>query len=104
MVAVAIFSICVTYNMLGGVGTIAGIGFSGFALGTLMVSQIGKAIIFERADAGLDVPGLTIRVYAVYFFSLMLGTFTFSRIRLPLPRPVEPETLRRHGISISFLW
>jgi hypothetical protein len=93
MAAVAMLSICVTYNMLGGLGTIAGIGFSGFALGTLMVAQIGKAILFERADAGLDVPGLTISVYAVYFFSLMLGTFTFSRIRLPLPRPVEPETL-----------
>jgi hypothetical protein len=93
MVVAAMFSICVTYNMLGGLGTIAGIGFSGFALGTLVVSQVGKAILFEKADVGLDVPGLTITVYAVYFVSLMVGTFAFSRVRLSLPRPAEPETL-----------
>jgi hypothetical protein len=92
MMAIAVFSACVTYNILGGLGTITGIGFAVFALVTFVISQILKVVLFERADQNLDVPQLTITVYAVYCFSLMLGTFTFSRIRLPLPKPTEPET------------
>src|ERR1700683_3021074 len=92
MMAIAVLSACVTYNTLGGLGRIAGIGFIGFVLGTLIISQVLKVVLFERADQNLDVPQLTITVYAVYYFSLMLGTFTFSRIRLPLPKPAEPET------------
>jgi hypothetical protein len=92
MMSVAVSSACVTYNLLGGVGTISGIGFAGFAGGTLLVSQIGKAILFERPDQGLNAPELTISVYAVYYFSLLVGTFLFARLRLPLPKPAEPET------------
>jgi hypothetical protein len=64
-----------------------------------------KVVLFERADQNLDVPQLTITVYAVYYFSLMLGTFTFSRIRLHLPKPAEPETAAqsRHLYIISLV-
>jgi hypothetical protein len=95
MMAVAVFSACLTYNMLGGARTIAGLGFSGFALSTLIISQVGKALLFEKADQNLDVPHLTISVYAVYYASLMLGTFAFSRLRLPLQKPLEAETPRQ---------
>jgi hypothetical protein len=53
---------------------------------------VGKVVLFEPADQNLDVPQLTITVYAVYSFSLMLGTFLFSRVRLPLPKPAELDT------------
>jgi hypothetical protein len=92
MMAIAVVSACVTYNFLGGFRTISGIAFTSFALGSLVISQIGKVVLFERADENLDVPQVTITVYAVYFASLMLGTFVFSRLRFPLPRPAEPET------------
>jgi hypothetical protein len=92
MMALAVLFACVTYNILGGLGTISGIAFTRFALSTLVISQFGKALIFEKADANLDVPQLTITVYAVYYGCLMLGTFVFSRLRLPLPKPAEPET------------
>jgi hypothetical protein len=92
MMSVATFAACVTYNLLGGLGTIAGFGFSGFALGTLIVGQIGKAVLLEKADQNLYVPQLTIKVYAVYYVALLAGTFLFARLRVPLPRPAEPET------------
>jgi hypothetical protein len=92
MMAIAMLSVCVTYNVLGGLGRIAGIGFTSFALQTLVVSQVGKVILFERADQNMDVPLLTITVYAVYFFALMLGVLAFSRLRVSLPRPSEPDT------------
>ena len=113
MMAIAVLSACITYNILGGLGRIAGIGFIGFALGTLIISQVLKVVLFEPADQNLDVPQLTITVYAVYYFSLMLGTFTFSRIRLPLPKPAEPETAAQSrylyvislvGGAIGALW
>ncbi len=113
MMAIAVFSACVTYNILGGLGRIAGFGFIAFALGTLIISQVGKVVLFEPADQNLDVPQLTITVYAVFYFSLMLGTFTFSRIRLPLPKPAEPETAAQSrylyvislvGGAIGALW
>ncbi|HEX4311212.1 MAG TPA: hypothetical protein VHZ25_14360 [Acidobacteriaceae bacterium] len=92
MMALAVLSACVTYNILGGLGTISGIAFTRFALTTLVISQVGKVLLFERADINLDVPELTITVYAVYFGFLMLGTFVFSRVRLTLPKPTESET------------
>ena len=113
MMAIAVLSACITYNILGGLGRIAGFGFIGFALGTLIISQVGKVVLFEPADQNLDVPQLTITVYAVFYFSLMLGTFTFSRIRLPLPKPAEPETAAQSrylyvislvGGAIGALW
>ncbi len=92
MMAIAMLSVCITYNVLGGLGRIAGIGFTAFALQTLVLSQVGKVILFERADQNMDVPLLTITVYAVYFFALMLGMLAFSRLRVSLPRPSEPDT------------
>jgi hypothetical protein len=95
MMAIAVFSACVTYNILGGLGRIAGIGFTAMALSAIVVSQVGKVVLFEPADRNLDVPQLTITVYAVYFFSLMLGTSAFSRLRVPLPKPAEVDTPTR---------
>jgi hypothetical protein len=92
MMVIAVFSACVTYNVLGGLGTISGIAFTYFALSTLVVSQVVKVILFEPADQNLDVPQLTITVYAVFYFWLMLGTIAFARIRLPLLKPREPDT------------
>lgn len=92
MAALAVFFACITYNILGGMSSISGIAYSRFALSTLFISQFGKMLLLERADSNLDVPQLTITVYAVYFGFLMLGTFVFWRLRLPLPKPVEPET------------
>jgi hypothetical protein len=104
MMVIAVFSACVTYNTLGGLGTISGIGFTYFALSTLVISQVGKVILFEPADQNLDVPQLTITVYAVFYFCLMLGTAVFARIRLPLPQPHEPDTPTQtrflYGVSL----
>ena len=92
MVAMAILSICITYNLLGGIRTIAGLGFTFLALNTFVISQVVKVLLLERADENLDAPALTIAVYGVFYLFVMLGTFVFSRIRLPLPKPAEPET------------
>lgn len=92
MVVIALLCAGVTYNILGGLGTIAGIGFTLFALATLVIGQVAKVLLLERADQNLYAPRLTISIYAVFFLSLMLGTFTFGRLRLPLPRPAEPTT------------
>ncbi len=92
MVAIALFSVGLTYNMLGGLGRIAGIGFTSFALQTLVIGQIAKVMLLERADQNLFSPQLTITIYAVYFFSLMLGTFTFGWLRIHVPGPSEPAT------------
>lgn len=92
MMAIAVLSACITYNLLGGLGTISGLAFSAFVLNNLIISQFAKVILFEPADMGLLVPQLTITVYAVYYLFLMLGVFAFGWIRLNLPRPVEPDT------------
>lgn len=92
MASLAIVCACVTYNILRGLGSISGIAFTRFALSTLLISQVGKVLVLERADQNLDAPNIVISVYALYFFSAMLGTMAFSRIRLPLPKPAEPET------------
>ncbi len=90
--SVAMLAICVTYNMLGGLGTIGGILFAAFAVYTLVLSQFAKVFIFEAADLNLRAPQLTIAVYAVFFLSLMVGVFLFAWIRLDLPKPLEPST------------
>jgi hypothetical protein len=92
MASLGILFACVTYNVLRGLGSISGIAFTRFALSTLVVSQVGKVLVLERADQNLDTPNVVISVYALYFFSAMLGTMVFSRIRLPLPKPAEPQT------------
>jgi hypothetical protein len=92
MMAIAVASICVTYNSLGGLGSISGIAFTRLALSTIVISQVGKVLVLERADQNLFTPRTVISVYAMYFFSAMVGTVVFSRLRLPLPKPAEPET------------
>jgi len=92
MATLAVLCACVTYNILGGLGSMSGIAFARLALSTLVISQVGKVIILERADRNLDTPEIVITVYALYFFSAMVGTLVFSRVRLPLPKPMEPET------------
>lgn len=92
MAALAVLCACITYNLLGGLGSISGIAFTSFALNTLVISQVGKVLSLEPADKKLLVPQLTITVYAVYYFSLMVGTFLYAWVRLPLPRPVEQVT------------
>lgn len=92
MAALAVLFACLTYNILGGLGSMSGIAFARFALSTLVISQIGKAIVLERADQNLDTPRVVITVYVLYFFSAMVGTLVLSRLRLPLPKPAEPET------------
>jgi hypothetical protein len=92
MAVLAVCFACITYNILGGLGSISGIAYSRFALSTLIISQFGKVLLLEKADSNLDVPQLTITVYASYFGFLMLGMFVFSHVRLSLPKPQEPET------------
>lgn len=104
MVAIALLSAGLTYNMLGGIGTISGIGFCAFALNGLVSSQFAKVLLFQPADQGLNVPQLTITVYTVYYVSLMVGVFLFGWMRLRLPKPVEPATYTDSNLlyAISF--
>jgi len=91
-VAGTLTCIGITYNILGGTGTIAGIAFSCFAGSTIVVSQFAKAILFEAADKPLESPQLTIQVYFVFYLCVLIGTFVYGRIRVRVPRPLEPET------------
>jgi hypothetical protein len=92
MMAGTITCIAVTFNLLGGVKTISGIGFAGFALCTIVVSQFAKVLFFEAADKNLEAPNLTIKVYLVFYFCLMVGTFVYGRLRIRLIKPLEPES------------
>jgi hypothetical protein len=92
MASLAVLCVCVTYNVLNGLGSASGIAFTRFALSTLVIAQVGKVLVLERADKNLDTPNVVISVYALFFFSLMVGTMVFSRLRVPLPKPAEPET------------
>ncbi len=92
MMAIAVVSICLTYNLLGGLGTIGGIAFTSLALNSLVISQFAKVAMFEAADLNLRSPDLTISVYAVFYLSLLVGTFLFGWIRVRLPRPLEPTS------------
>jgi hypothetical protein len=94
----AMFSIGVTYNALGGVGTLGGILFAGFAVRTIVVSQIAKVLLFERADKNIEAPILTISIYAVFYASAMIGVLLFGKIRLRLPKPAEPNTEARMAL------
>lgn len=99
MMAVAVVSVCLTYNLLGGLGTIGGIAFTSLALNSLIISQFAKVAMFEAADLNLRAPDLTISVYAVFYFSLLVGTFLFGWIRVQLPKPLEP-TSSSHSASL----
>jgi hypothetical protein len=92
MMAGTIACIGVTFNLLGGFRTISGIGFTMFALMTIVISQFAKVLLFEAADKNLEAPYLTIRVYLVFYFCMMVGTFIYGRLRVKLLKPLEPET------------
>lgn len=92
MMAIAMLSIGITFNLLGGFTTFGGFFFSAFALRTIVISQFAKVLLLEAADKNLDVPRLTISVYAVFYLSAMVGVFLFGKVRLRLPRPMESLT------------
>jgi hypothetical protein len=92
MMAGTILCAAVTFNLLGGLRTISGIGFTGFALCTIVISQFAKVLFFEAADKNLEAPYLTIKVYLVFYFSMMIGTLAYGRLRIRLIRPLEPES------------
>jgi len=92
MMAVTLLSIGITYNMLGGLSRISGVMFAAMAAVRIVISQFAKVILHEPADHNLEVPYLTITVYAVFFLSAMAGVFLFGRLRPGLPRPWEPRT------------
>lgn len=92
MMALALVSIGITYNMLGGLSRISGFLFAAMAAATIVISQFAKVIFFEPADKNLEVPYLTITVYAVFYLSAMLGVFLFGWVRVRLPKPLEPNT------------
>ena len=92
MMAGTITCIAVTFNLLGGLRTISGIAFTGLGLCTIVISQFAKIFFFEAADKNLEAPNVTIKVYLVFYFCLMLGTFVYGRVRIRLPRPMEPES------------
>src|ERR1035441_1343774 len=83
MMAGTMLCIGTTYNILGGLGTIGGIAFSVLALLTFVISQFAKVILFESAIQNLEAPQLTITVYLLFYFSVMVGSFVFGRIRVP---------------------
>lgn len=95
--------ICIgtTYNLLGGFSTISGIAFTAFASSTIVISQFAKAILGEAADKPLESPGLTIKVYFVFYLCVMIGTSVYSRLRVRLPRPLEPDTLAQADVQYA---
>jgi hypothetical protein len=92
MMAGTMTCIAVTFNLLGGFRTISGIAFTGFALCTIVISQFAKVLFFEAADKNLEAPYLTIKVYLVFYFCVMVGVFVYGRLRINLLKPMEPES------------
>jgi hypothetical protein len=92
MMAIAMLSIGITYNLLDGLSTFGGMLFTIFALCTLVISQFAKVLLFESPEKHLAAPLLTISVYAVFFLSAMVGVLLFGKVRLRLPRPIESLT------------
>ncbi len=92
MMAGTITCIAVTFNLLGGIKTISGIGFTAFALCTIVISQFAKVFFFEAADKNLEAPNLTIKVYLVFYFCVMVGTFVYGRVRIRGIKPMELES------------
>lgn len=92
LVAATLICIGVTYNCLGGLSTIRGMAFAAFALGTLVISQCAKVIFRQAADKALEAPRLTIEVYSVFYFCVLVGCFVYGGVRFRLPRPSEPVT------------
>src|ERR1019366_5085640 len=101
MMAGTITCIAVTFNLLGGLKTISGIGFTAFALCTIVISQFAKVLFFEAADKNLEAPYVTIKVYLVFYFCLMVGTFIYGRLRIRLLRPLEPESVAQIDLQYT---
>ncbi|MGO9339149.1 MAG: hypothetical protein ACLPY1_16765 [Terracidiphilus sp.] len=95
----------VTYNILGGLSTISGIAFAGFASCTIVISQFAKVLLMEAADKTLESPELTIKVYFVFYLCAMIGAFVYRDLRVRVPKPMEPNTVAQanlqYGISVS---
>jgi len=91
-VGVIFVVIGVTYNLLGGLRTISGILFAGFALRTIVASQFLKVFFREPADLNLEAAHLTITVYLIFYCSLAFSSALFGRLKLPLPQPIEAHT------------
>ena len=100
-VAATLICIGTTYNILGGVSSISGIAFTGFASCTIVISQFAKVILMEPADKPLESPELTIEVYCLFYFCLMVGTFVYSSLRIRLPKPFEPKTIAQSNLQYS---
>jgi hypothetical protein len=92
MMTIAMASIGITYNFLGGLSTLSGMCFANLALQTFVISQFAKVILREASDKNLEAPYLTITIYAVFYFCAMLGVFVYGRARIRLPRPMEVQT------------
>jgi len=92
VLAVIVIFVCsgLTFNMLDGFTSLAGILFSEFALRTIVISQFVKVVLFERADQNLEAPYLTITLYAIFYFCVMLSVFVLRRFRFPVPKPFDP--------------
>ena len=91
-VAGTLICIGLTFNILGGISSVGGIAFMGFAASTIVISQFAKVLFLEPAQKNLEAPDLTIQVYFVFFLSVLVGTFVFGRLRIKLPKPLEPTT------------
>jgi hypothetical protein len=98
MMVVALLSIGLTYNLLGGLGTFSGIMFITFAARNIVISQFAKVFLLEAADKNLEAPQLTISIYAVFYLFAMLGCYMFGNFRFKLPQPIEPTTRTRLGL------
>jgi hypothetical protein len=92
MVTATLMCVGTTYNLLGGLSKASGMLFTAFAVRNIVISQIAKAFVFESATKNLEVPSLTITVYAVFYFCVMVGTYLWGRGRIRLPQPLEPDT------------
>lgn len=90
--AATLICIGITYNILGGVSSISGIAFAGFASCTIVISQFAKVILMEPANRPLESPELTIKVYFLFYFCVMVGCSVYCRLRVRLPSPLEPKT------------
>ena len=99
MMAGTMLCIAVTFNLLGGLKTISGIGFTGFALCTIVISQFAKVLFFEAADKNLEAPYLTIKVYLVCLLYTSITTQLPGFISAAPHRKMPVSQLRRRQLQ-----
>lgn len=92
MMALAVWAAGITYNILGGLGTLSGIAFAVLALGSVAISQFAKVLLGQPADSHIAAPGLTATVYATFYVCTIPGAFVFRHFRPPVPRTLEPKS------------